>query len=533
MANFPSSPTDLQVHTEYGRSYTFYSLLGVWIATRGDFDFVKNQLQLDTVSGTSPVNLTNGTTYNPVSTPYLVTNRVWKSASFDPPLVPAPTIGISGSSQNLSEQLTRSFTINMTDDTDNIAQVTIVSGGGSLNSTSIAPGGSVLYTPVNVAVNTSVTIRATATNFRGVSATNDMVFTVTDTPAATVAISGNITDLQPGTSRVLTVTHVGDINDSVQIDIISGGGTINTSAVANGGTFTYSSGAYSGAVTIRARAINYDGEITDTTVTLNVIPPIVYASGGSNINGNIGLQQIRTSSYISSGGTFEIPSNYWIWSDSTSVAALIIDTPNATVINRGKIIGRGGDGGNGGSTHGGAGGPAISVTASGVTIQNISGAYIAGGGGGGGAGNSGPANSGGGGGAGGGRGGARNGGPTTAGGAIGQVGTVSGNGIAAGGAGGAGGWADYQKENASPGGSGGRILPGVGGTSMNGWVNGGSANNPGVGQSNSAFNSWGAGGGGWGAPGGTSRGTSGGAGGAAISGLSRTLSNSGTIYGST
>ena len=59
----------------------------------------------------------------------------------------------------------------------------------------------------------------------------------------------------------------------------------------------------------------------------------------------------------------------------------IVDTPNATVINNGKIIGRGGDGGDN-SAGAQAGGPAISVTASGVTIDNASGAYIAGGGGG-------------------------------------------------------------------------------------------------------------------------------------------------------
>ena len=49
------------------------------------------------------------------------------------------------------------------------------------------------------------------------------------------------------------------------------------------------------------------------------------------------------SSYISSGGTLRVPSNMWVWSDSRTVAALIIDIP-CTVVNDGKIIGKGGNG---------------------------------------------------------------------------------------------------------------------------------------------------------------------------------------------
>lgn len=109
-----------------------------------------------------------------------------------------------------------------------------------------------------------------------------------------------------------------------------------------------------------------------TTVTLDSS-----AAGAATINGTTAFQEIRTSDYISDGETFEIPSDVWIWSNNTSTAALIVDTDNATIVNNGKIIGKGGNAG------GGAGGPAIQVTASGVTITNASGAYIAGGGGGG------------------------------------------------------------------------------------------------------------------------------------------------------
>ena len=140
------------------------------------------------------------------------------------------------------------------------------------------------------------------------------------------------------------------------------------------------------------------------------------AVSGTAVNGQSNLQEITVSDYISSGGIFVIPSNFWIWSDSTSTPALIIDIP-CTIKNNGYIIGKGGTGGAyspSGSfsfTAGSAGGDAIKINSSvsNVTIINNSGAFIAGGGGGGGSSvdNSDPADKGaaGGGGAGGGAGG--------------------------------------------------------------------------------------------------------------------------------
>jgi len=275
-------------------------------------------------------------------------------------------------------------------------------------------------------------------------------------------------------------------------------------------------------------------------------------TGGSQINGQVQLKQITASSYISSGGTLRIPSNMWVWSDSRTVAALIIDI-SCTVINDGKIIGKGGAGGQYPGAGRTTGGPAISVTASGVTITNSSGAYIAGGGGGGANGQDGgdpqDNSGGGGGGAGGGSGGKGHSlyYPASPGGALNSIGShsirngvvqVSNGGGAGGGGGGAYAWA---------GGGGGRILPGVGGvyTSAYVWGSGGSAGNAGYGPNtppynpaNGAGNHVSGGGGGWGASGGNGTGPSypynvGAAGGAAITGTSRTLSNSGTIYGST
>ena len=267
---------------------------------------------------------------------------------------------------------------------------------------------------------------------------------------------------------------------------------------------------------------------------------VVTATGGSSINGQTALKQIRTSSYISSGGTFQIPSNYWIWSDNVGVAALIIDTPNCTVVNSGKIIGRGGNGrGHYQSLQNG--GPAISVTAGGVTIRNMSGAYIAGGGGGGGG--EGPGGTGGGGAGGGAGGDIRNRNGNSAGGAINArgedgVGWLYGA-VYGGQAGGSGGIYNYDSSGTwTRAAGGGRILPGltsdlqaVSGSQapIRDGGGGGQAGGNGGGQGNSV---WGGGGGGWGAAGGNYFSISGGSGGAAVSGSHTKGTWSGTVYGS-
>jgi hypothetical protein len=275
------------------------------------------------------------------------------------------------------------------------------------------------------------------------------------------------------------------------------------------------------------------------------------AAGAATINGFTAFQEIKTSDYISDGETFEIPSDVWVWSDDNTVAALIVDTPNATVINNGKIIGKGGDAPTSETAVGNDGGPAISVTATGVTIDNASGAYIAGGGG------SGGTNRGGG-GAGGGNTEAIN--LSTSGvaaglsGDIGQAGTdgaypygnTFGGGVTkighGGGAGGGGGASSYNSVAGYPGygGGGGRILPGVGGdggetsdTAHGG--DGGSAGAAGAnGGSTGGSQSGGGGGGGWGAVGGAggSGAYAGGAGGAAVSGSYTQGTWAGTVYGS-
>ena len=257
------------------------------------------------------------------------------------------------------------------------------------------------------------------------------------------------------------------------------------------------------------------------------------------VNGQKQRKQITISNFISSGGILVVPSDIWVWSDSTSTAALIIDIP-CTLKNYGKIIGRGGNGASV-SSNGNAGGPAIRVQSSGVSIINYSGAFIAGGGGSG--------ARGGGGGAGGGSGGTGygtggSGGSLNASGSNGSTNWAFGV-MAGGGAGGAGG---YQSGSVTLGaGGGGRILSGTGGGFIS--INGGNIReglrDP-VGQGGAGGSDGGdggtqgdaarvAGGGGWGASGGDAwSGAVGGSGGAAVQKTtSFSLSNSGTIYGAT
>ena len=249
--------------------------------------------------------------------------------------------------------------------------------------------------------------------------------------------------------------------------------------------------------------------------------------GDTAINGLANIQEANLATLATAAGwggsdamIVTIADDVWIWSDDTSIPALTIPSnipSGSMIINNGNIIGAGGAGGdNRENLNGGDGGDAIMVSASGITIQNNAGAFIAGGGGGGGLNvtDRGDAESnGGGGGAGGGRGGngdrVRNRG---AGGVIGGLSTGTEAGASAGGAGGSG--------SRGSGGGGGRVLPG---TAFNGGGAGGQDGDAGT-------ISRGPGGGGWGADGGSGVQGAGGAGGAGIEGTA-TVVNNGTIYG--
>ena len=225
--------------------------------------------------------------------------------------------------------------------------------------------------------------------------------------------------------------------------------------------------------------------------------------------------------------------------------ALVVDVAGATIVNSGYIMGRGGENTYWQSPSVGDtnyGGVAITIQATGVTVQNNSGAFIAGGGGTGGNGSAQMSGAG----AGGGRGGP--GYPSGSGGSAGGIGASGGNGSSGGNGGGAGGgggaaFSGPPGWDLRAGGGSGRILPGVGGAAQSGarvGGAGGSGGNVGGDGAGGGFAS-GSGGGGWGADGGTyPGGPFGGGGGNAIwpntgvsPSYSYTLVNNGTIYGAT
>jgi len=196
--------------------------------------------------------------------------------------------------------------------------------------------------------------------------------------------------------------------------------------------------------------------------------------------------------------TVTINSGVYIWSANTANAALDMGgkwPSGVTVINNGYIMGMGGQGGTYGSANGGNGGPAINLT-DGIAIRNNS--YIVGGGGGGASDNF----AGGGGGAGGGYGGNTIESGANGGGQGGLIGGFGFNGLS----------------NYAAGGGGGCVIPGTGGgyVSTNGvpgdydfpGYGGGSGGSGGAATRNyisGTVQVWhyaGAGGGGWGQPGG-------------------------------
>jgi hypothetical protein len=317
-----------------------------------------------------------------------------------------------------------------------------------------------------------------------------------------------------------------------------------------------------GSLTVLTAATGYSGYTSYNTKLYPFITTgMVYANevpSASSFTANIVTNQqelnLRTWALANgwngtSAATVTIGASAYIWSDSTSIAALTINGSwpgGVTVINSGIIMGKGGAGANVGS-NGNTGGPAISL---GVNATIINNSYVGGGGGGGGGG----ALSGGGGGAGGGVGGL----PSMAssgGGVGGTVGSSGGDGI-------------YYMWTGDPpgselatyagaGGGGGRIFPGVGGAPGSGYTTNVGGKGGGAGGGAGHDGGWGAsgagsggsagatgssgsyphsgGGGGWGAAGGNSGGFgSGAAGGKAInlSGYTVTYTDSGTTYGS-
>lgn len=343
------------------------------------------------------------------------------------------------------------------------------------------------------------------------------------------------------------------------------GDTNNAAGIAStlGSDFASAS---SGALTLK-HGVDFDNSTSSLKVRRTGQPELG-AKGGETVTANKqGPVTITAADAGLFGVEVVINSGVYLYSDDTSQPALDIQVNGAVVTNNGIIMGKGGKGGDSTARYsfptGSVGGPAVEIASgvTGVTIVNGSGAYIAGGGGGGATGRSQGdykgGVSGGGGGAGGGAGGRGFnadtwGGSyhTVGGGAAGGVNAAGGNssttwgscgrGIGGGAGGGGGAGRSTSSGNfAAGGGGGGRIIPGTGGATSSecsSWnYRGGAGGAAGNAGANGTSSQGAGGGGGYGAKGGNGRGGTGAAGGAAIkdNGQTYTLTNSGTIYGTT
>jgi len=218
-----------------------------------------------------------------------------------------------------------------------------------------------------------------------------------------------------------------------------------------------------------------------------------------------------------------VNSGVYLWANSTANPGLLANVANCTIRNSGYIIGKGGNGSN---YNGGAAGPALNITASGVTLINNSSGIIAGGGGGGGGVKDSTDNdrAHGGGGSGGGNGSGYGSGAGGAIGSLGANGNFAGGGSNATGGGGGGGGGGLQSQD---GGGAYGAAAGGGRQPFN--------NTAGVSATGGGISARGGIGGNWGAAGNPGSGVdarSGGAAGAAITGSYTLGANNGTIYGS-
>ena len=244
----------------------------------------------------------------------------------------APTVTV-GAVDSLVEGNTQALSATISGGTyDSISYAwTVVSGGGTITGS----GASATYTPANVSVDTSVTVRCTVTATGdgtnaedGTSDTgaDDETFTVTfirpDAVAPTVTV-GAIGTISEGAAQSLSATISGGTYDSVSYawTVQSGGGTITGS----GDKVTYTSGAISSDTTVTVRctvtatgngttAANstsdtaYDDEdFTVTDAILAAVAPTVTVAAVSSVTE--GKTQSLSASI--SGGSYDTVAYAW------------------------------------------------------------------------------------------------------------------------------------------------------------------------------------------------------------------------------
>jgi len=162
----------------------------------------------------------------------------------------------------------------------------IVTGGGSLNTTTSPAGGSVVFTAAEYAVDNDAftQIRAVANGNRDVMATVDITIKAVAVTNAVTGISAisNKTLVDEGTTATLTatVTGTGTFSNTVTWSIVSGGGTLSSTS-ANPVTYTAPQVAADTPAVLRATSVGDPTKTADIALTIKnvvVVPPVTITS---------------------------------------------------------------------------------------------------------------------------------------------------------------------------------------------------------------------------------------------------------------
>lgn len=201
--------------------------------------------------------------------------------------IPNPITGIvmtpASTQVNKGQTITLTATLQGTGTFDNTIQWNIITGGGTLNTTT---GGSVIFTAADYAVDNDAftQIRATSVASKNTMGTVDVVIKAV---AATNVVTGisaisNKPTLDEGTTATLTatVTGTGTFNNGVTWSIVSGGGTLS-STTSNPVTYTAPQVGVDTNVVIKATSVGDPTKTADIPMIVRnviVVPPVSITS---------------------------------------------------------------------------------------------------------------------------------------------------------------------------------------------------------------------------------------------------------------
>lgn len=252
------------------------------------------------------------------------------------PINPINNIVVTPSSVQVNKGQTTnlSATVQGTGTFDGTVVWNIITGGGSLNTTT---GNQVVFTaPENQVTNDAFTqIRAVANGNRDVMATVDITIKNTSSTNAVTSISAtsNKNNVDEGTTATLTavVTGTGTFNNGVTWSIISGGGVLSN---ANSNPVTYTAPIVSSdtPLVIRATSVGDSSKTANVSMTIkNVDTPPVATITAVTASSNITTLNEGTNATLTAtvGGTGAYNSNV-TWSIVSGGGTLSNNNLNST-----------------------------------------------------------------------------------------------------------------------------------------------------------------------------------------------------------